>query len=51
MLATFASVGARSFDVTLTDIEGEKISFQINRSLAELRRTIVSVNTAELHLI
>jgi hypothetical protein len=29
MLAAFASIGARSFDVTITDIQGERVSFQI----------------------
>lgn len=40
MLAAFASVGVRSFDVTLTDIEGEKISFQVNRPIETLQRSI-----------
>lgn len=40
MLAAFSSVGVHSFDVTLTDIEGEKISFQINRPIEALRRSI-----------
>ena len=42
MLSAFASVGARAFDVTLTDIEGGKVEgkFRGNRSLEELRRTI-----------
>jgi RepB DNA-primase from phage plasmid len=42
MLTAFSSVGVRSFDVTLTDIEGEKISFQINRPIETLRRSIGS---------
>jgi hypothetical protein len=40
MLNVFASVGARSFDVTLTDIDEEPHRFERNRSLEELRRTI-----------
>jgi hypothetical protein len=40
MFEAFASVGVRSFDVTFTDIDGAKISFQINRPIDELRRTI-----------
>ena len=40
MLDTFASVGVRSFDVTLTDIEGKKQRYEPNRNLDELRRTI-----------
>ena len=40
MLPAFASVGVRSFDVTLTDIEGEKTGFQINRPIETLRRLI-----------
>jgi hypothetical protein len=33
MLTAFASVGARSFDVTLLDIEGREQGYQSNRSL------------------
>jgi hypothetical protein len=42
MLNVFATVGVHSFDVTLTDIEGEKVEgkFRGNRSLEELHRTI-----------
>lgn len=40
MLSAFASVGARSFDVTLLDIEGREQGFQPSRSLEELRRSI-----------
>jgi len=40
MLAAFASVGVRSFDVTMTDIEGEKTGFQPNRPIDELSRAI-----------
>lgn len=42
MLSAFASVGARAFDVTVTDIEGKKVEgkYRGNRSIEELRRTI-----------
>ena len=40
MLSAFSSVGVHSFDVTLTDIEGEKTGFQINRPIETLRRSI-----------
>lgn len=40
MLDAFASVGARLFDVTTTDIKGEKVKFKRNSSLEELLRTI-----------
>jgi hypothetical protein len=40
MLAAFASVGVRAFDVTFTDIEGEKTGFQIDRPMDEMRRAI-----------
>jgi RepB DNA-primase N-terminal domain len=40
MFALFASVKVRSFDVTFTDIEGEKIRYQVNRSVDELWHTI-----------
>jgi hypothetical protein len=40
MFALFASVGVRSFDVTFTDIEGEKTRYQVNRSVDELWHTI-----------
>ena len=40
MLDAFASVGAASFDVTLTDLAGEKTGYQANRSVEELRRSI-----------
>jgi hypothetical protein len=44
MLTTFANVGVHSFDLTITDIEGEKVEgkFRGNRSLSELRHTIGS---------
>jgi len=40
MFSAFASVGARSFDVTLLDMEGREQGFQSSRSLEELRRSI-----------
>ncbi len=42
MLSAFASVGARAFNLTLTDIEGEKIEggYRPNTPLDQLRRTI-----------
>lgn len=40
MLSAFASVGARAFNLTLTDIEGEKIVYRPNTPLEQLRRTI-----------
>ena len=40
MLAAFASVGVRSFDVTQTNIEGEKTGLQPNRPIDELSRAI-----------
>ena len=40
MLAAFASVGARAFNLTLTDSNGEKVFYRPNRPLEELRRTI-----------
>jgi hypothetical protein len=40
MLAAFSSVGVRFFDVTMTDIEGEKTGFQTSRPVDHLRRTI-----------
>jgi hypothetical protein len=42
MLDAFASVGVRAFDVTMTDIKGDKIprGFQPNRGLDQLRTSI-----------
>jgi hypothetical protein len=40
MFSAFESVGVRSFEVTFTDIEGEKTVYQPYRSLEDLRRTI-----------
>jgi len=42
MLDTFASVGATSFDVTLTDLAGEKTGYQAKRSVEELRHSMRS---------
>ena len=52
MLSAFASVGARAFNLTLTDIEGEKVpgGYRPNRPLEDLRRTIGRVlQDAERH--
>lgn len=43
MLDAFASVGAARFDLTLTDATGEKISFQGNRPLDQLRSTLPEI--------
>lgn len=42
MLSAFASVGARAFNLTLTDIDGNKTpgGYKANQSLEEMRRTI-----------
>lgn len=40
MLDAFASVGALAFDVTLTNLAGEKTGYQANRSVDELRQSI-----------
>jgi hypothetical protein len=40
MFSAFESVGVRSFEVTFTDIEGEKTGYQPRRPVEELRRTI-----------
>ena len=42
MLDAFASVGVRAFDVTMTDIKGDKIprGFQANRGVDQLRTSI-----------
>jgi len=50
MLAAFASVGVRSFDVTMTDIEGEKTGFQPNRPIEELSRAIGKTLAAAIEL-
>ena len=42
MLETFGSVGVTAFDVTLTDLAGEKTGYQANRSTAELRRSMAA---------
>jgi hypothetical protein len=40
MLSAFQSVGVRSFEVTFTDIEGDKTGYQRYRSIENLRQTI-----------
>jgi len=40
MLSVFESVGVRSFEVTFTDIEGEKTGYRLPRPVEELRRII-----------
>ncbi len=40
MLAVFASVGVKHFDITLTNAAGGKVAFRSNRSLDELRSTL-----------
>jgi hypothetical protein len=40
MLDAFASVGARSFDVTFLDIDGTKRGFRAQQSLAQLRNSL-----------
>lgn len=49
MLAAFAGVGVRVFDVTLTDLAGEKTGFQSGRSVDELRRTMNARLQAATH--
>jgi hypothetical protein len=50
MLTAFSSVGVRFFDVTITDIEGEKTGFQISRPVEHLRRTIGKAIGAAIEL-
>jgi hypothetical protein len=40
MLATFASVGVRAFDVTFTNLDNVKVGYRPNRQLDELRSVI-----------
>jgi hypothetical protein len=40
MLTAFASVGVHAFDVTLTDIEGVKLRFELNRKIDDVDRAI-----------
>jgi hypothetical protein len=42
MLSAFASVGTKAFNLTLTDINGEKVEggYRLNRPIEELRRRI-----------
>jgi len=42
MLEAFASVGAQTFDLTLTDLQGQKIRFRKAMPLATLRQTLPS---------
>lgn len=50
MLDAFASVGVRFFDVTMTDIEGEKTGFQTSRPVDHLRRAIGKAIGAAIEL-
>ncbi len=43
MLNAFASVGAKQFDLTLTDIAGEKAGFRGNRSLEQLHSAMPAI--------
>ncbi len=43
MLDAFASVGAERFDITFTDVAGEKVGFRGNRSLDWLRPAISGI--------
>jgi hypothetical protein len=40
MLTAFEGVGVRAFDVTLTNIEGVKLRFELNQSIEVVRRAI-----------
>jgi hypothetical protein len=40
MLDTFASIGVRFFDITHTNLEGEKRGFRPKQSLIEARRSV-----------
>lgn len=40
MLDTFASVGARHFDVTFTDIDGQKTGFRREQTARQLRNSL-----------
>lgn len=40
MLDTFASVGARHFDVTFTDIDGQKTGFRREQTVRQLRNSL-----------
>ena len=42
MLAAFGSVGVTAFDITMTDLAGEKVAFQSGRSLTEMSQTMNS---------
>jgi hypothetical protein len=43
MLAAFASVGAKQFDLTLTDISGSKVAFRSGRTLEQLARAVAGM--------
>jgi hypothetical protein len=43
LLDAFTSVGAKRFDLTLTDAAGEKVGFRGNRTLEQLRPTLTSI--------
>ncbi len=43
MLAAFASVGARRFDLTLTDADGRKVAFRPGRTLDQLRPALAGI--------
>ena len=40
MIDLFASVGATAFDLTHTNVEGEKRGYRANRSVAEVRESM-----------
>jgi hypothetical protein len=42
MLDAFASVGAQRFDITVTDIAGQKVEFRGNRPLEWLRPALAT---------
>src|SRR5438132_9236312 len=43
MLDAFASIGARQFDITLTDVAGDKVKFISGRSLGQLRLVLSDI--------
>lgn len=46
MIEAFAYAGAKSFEVTFTDEQGEKVGYQSNRSIQDVRRNLASYLTA-----
>jgi hypothetical protein len=46
MLTAFASVGAKRFDLTLTDAAGRKVSFRSGQTLDQLRLALPDILTA-----